>query len=953
MKLKDGDKINAKDGDGNPAKEVTVGASDAEHFSPSYGAENTRTGVKIGESKDTVNPFGGEEAPVEKVEAVTPDTAKGWNIAPKAEAPTSGVLTGQAPTQDVLKGEFDELAKTDEYKNASTEKTNKDEDGNDVSPRWQLFVEKFTPIARPETDVTFTYKDQTTDTAKAKWDLLGQDGKSILDPNGDADGDGVSNQDEINGDSDPFDKDDVPSHTTVDGSKPTPVTPNGEKDQGTGVIVKDQDDKTPTDVTVTDKDGNKVPHTIDPDTGEIKVTPPEGTKGPLKVVITDKDLPEGETTVEVPVKPGLITNGKDEVPANNEPKKLDDKVVNPTPDMTGEVDGVPGAEVEVDPNTGEITVTIPSDTTPGEKTVTIKDKDGHTVGTSTIVVTDKTAPVIDEVKSNAKKITGKGDRPGESITVTFPDGKTVTVETKEDKTFEVEIPEGTTLHNGDVIKAKDGNDNESERTVGASDADTFTPSYGAEGTRTGVKVGESKDTADPFGGKDAPVKAVEVEIPETAKHWTFTPKDQTSGIVTGQAPTNEALAGEFRTFESELKQKGEKVTWDGFAERFQEIAQPTTKVTFTYDDGSSNSADAGWNLLGQDGKSILDKDGDADGDGISNEDEVNKGTNPFDKGDKPSDDSDAVATPAIDDVHEGDDAITGTGEPGSKVTVTHDGKKIGEGVVGKDGKWKVGVPAGVELKQGKTIKVTQVTDGSGTKTAETKVQAPREGAHDHDTTPPTINEIKPGAKEISGKGDHPGEEITVTIPGVKDPIPATTDKDGNWKVDVPAGVDLKPGDTITATDAAGNKATAKVGIDTGKCVASAVGFGLPLIALLPLGLASQIQIPVLSDLAGQVEAQLQAANTRIQQQAGIFNPEMARQAERINAQLRTVGADLGMVVAGIALIAAGVLAGTFIYDACKPGGPSSSVKDLELKGSSGKTTKLSSEPAKKEGKPTK
>ena len=80
---------------------------------------------------------------------------------------------------------------------------------------------------------------------------------------------------------------------------------------------------------------------------------------------------------------------------------------------------------------------------------------------------------------------------------------------------------------------------------------------------------------------------------------------------------------------------------------------------------------------------------------------------------------------------------------------------------------------------------------------------------------------------------------------------------------------------------------------------------------------------------------------------------MARQAERINAQLRTVGADLGMVVAGIALIAAGVLAGTFIYDACKPGGPSSSVKDLELKGSSGKTTKLSSEPAKKEGKPTK
>ena len=934
VEYKDGSKRNV-------TAKVTVTASDTEKYSPSYGAEDTRTGVKIGESKDTVNPFGDETpAEVEKVEAVTPDTAKGWNIAPKADAPTSGVLTGQAPTQDVLKGEFAELAKTDEYKNASTEKTEKDEAGNDVSPRWQAFVKAFTPIARPETDVTFTYKDGTIDEAKAKWDLLGQDGKSILDPNGDADGDGVSNQDEINGDSDPFDKDDVPSHTTVDGSNPTPVAPNGEE-QGTGVIIKDKDDKTPTDVTVTDKNGKTITPTIDPGTGEIKVTPPEGTEGPLKVVITDKDLLEGETTVEVPVKPGLITNEKDEVPAGKDPKTLDDKVVNPTPGMTGEVDGIPGAEVEVDPDTGEITVKIPSDATPGETTVTIKDKDGNVVGTSTIVVTDKTAPVIDEIKSNADKITGNGDRPGEDITVTFPDGKTVTVKTKEDKTFEVEVPEGTTLHNGDVIKAKDGNDNESSREVGASDSDTFTPSYGAEGTRTGVKVGESEDSADPFGGKNAPVKAVEVDTPETAKHWAFTPKDQTSGIVTGQAPTNEELAGEFRTFESELKAKDEKVTWDGFTARFKEIAQPTTKVTFTYNDESSNSADAAWDLLGQDGKSILDKTGDADGDGVSNEDEINEGSNPFDKDSKPSDDSDAVVTPAIDDVHEGDKTITGTGEPGSKVTVTHDGKKIGEGVVGKDGKWTVKVPGDAPLTQGKTVKVTQVTDGSGTKTAEKTVKGPREGDSNKDTTPPTVNPIKPGDKTITGKDDRPNSTIKVTLPNGK-VIETTTDKDGKWKVDVPSGVELKPGDKITATDEAGNKTTAQVGIDTGKCVASAVGFGLPLIALLPLGLASQIQIPVLSDVAAQVDAQLKAVNTQIQQQAGIFNPEMARQVEQVNAQLRTVGADLGMVAAGIVLIAAGILAGTVIYDNCNPNGPKSSVKDLELKGSSGKTTKLSS-----------
>ena len=147
---------------------------------------------------------------------------------------------------------------------------------------------------------------------------------------------------------------------------------------------------------------------------------------------------------------------------------------------------------------------------------------------------------------------------------------------------------------------------------------------------------------------------------------------------------------------------------------------------------------------------------------------------------------------------------------------------------------------------------------------------------------------------------------------------------------------LKTGDEIQVVDGAGNRATAKVGIDTGKCVATSVGFGLPLIALLPIGLATQIQIPGLTEFAAQANAQIQAANTRLQQQLGVFNPQIAAQADAVNAKLAQYGTDIATVVGGLALIAAGILAGTIIYDNCSPTG-GSSVKNLELKGSSGNT----------------
>ncbi|WP_168156404.1 hypothetical protein, partial [Corynebacterium sp. HMSC11D10] len=165
------------------------------------------------------------------------------------------------------------------------------------------------------------------------------------------------------------------------------------------------------------------------------------------------------------------------------------------------------------------------------------------------------------------------------------------------------------------------------------------------------------------------------------------------------------------------------------------------------------------------------------------------------------------------------------------------------------------------------------------------------------------------------------------------------DKDGNIIVSVPEGTPAGEAWVVVKEDGKEiGRFKIQIGetIDTGKCVATSVGFGLPLIALLPLGLATQIEIPGLSDFAAQANAQIQNANTQLQQQLGIFNPQLAAQVEGLNKQLGQYGTDIATVAGGLALIAAGILAGTIIYDNCTPGG-GSSVKDLELKGSSGKT----------------
>ncbi|OIR46040.1 YPDG domain-containing protein [Corynebacterium sp. NML130628] len=574
--------------------------------------------------------------------------------------------------------------------------------------------------------VTVTYPDGSTDTTDANFKL-------------DTDGDGKpdSKDDDDDGDGIPDEKE------KEDGTNPK--APNQNLDYEPG--YEDGSGKPGSDVkigapTFTDKDGKdtKVPEgtkftpgenvpdgvKVDENTGEITVTIPEGANPGDKITVpVEVTYPDGsKDNVDVTVTVTDKDNGA------YEPEYKDGS-------------GKPGTDVTVDKpvfKDGK-----GKETTPPEGTTFEKGE-----GAPKNVTVNEDGSITVKVPEDAK--------PGSKITVpvevTYPDGSKDNV----DVTVTVE-PKGADPADPSVKPEKPTDPSH------GNDLSSLTPGY----DKTVVQPGDTKTATPAFtdkgGKKVTDLNGINTKNPksEGATDWKFTPKDAT---VTGQAPTMEQLAKQFNDKYGKKGSEGRaKLTIDQFKKDFDQVANPV--VTFKVVQGETDKdGQAQFVLVGRDGKTILDPNGDADGDGVNNGDEITNGWNPFD----------------------------------------------------------------------------------------------------------------------------PNEN----------------------------------------------------GFDAGRCAASAVGFGLPLIALLPLGLASQIQIPVLSDVAAQVDAQLKAVNTRIQQQAGVFNPEMARQAEQINAQLRTVGADLGMVAAGIVLIAAGILAGTVIYDNCKPGGPSSSVKDLELKGSSGKSWKLSS-----------
>ncbi|MCQ4614364.1 YPDG domain-containing protein [Corynebacterium pseudogenitalium] len=804
--------------------------------------------------------------------------------------------------------------------------------------------------------VTVTYPDKSTDEAKAKF-KLDTDGDGTPDlTDTDDDGDGIPDDQDSNpkvpnandhfdpnyedGSGKPGEDVKVPAPTFKDKEGNPTTAPDGTKFT--------PGDKVPEGVTV-NEDGSvtvKVPEDAKPGdkiTVPVVVTYPDGSKDTVDVTVTvekpDAPVTPAEKDNEK-FNPGYEDGsgkpGEDvKVPAPT----FKDKEGNPTtaPDGTKFTPGdkVPeGVTVNED---GSVTVKVPEDAKPGDKitvpvVVTYPDGSKDTVDV-TVTVEKPDAPVTPAEKDNEKFNPGYEDgsgKPGDDVKVPAPtfkdkEGNPTTAPDGTKFTPGDKVPEGVTVNEDGSVTVKVPEDAKPGDKITVPVVVTY-----PDGSKDNVDVTVTVEKP------DAPVTPAEKDNEKFNPEYEDG-KGNPGGEVKVPAPTFKDKEGNPTTAPDGTKftpgdkvPEGVTVNEDGSVTvKVPEDAKPGDKITVpvvvTYPDGSKDNVDV---------TVTVEKPTDTE----------------------PSDPSTGPEKPNEDPSHGNDlDSL----QPGYDETHVQPGAT------------KSATPAFTD-KGGK-----KVTDLKGIKVQdnpEAKGYPKAEGATDWKFTPkgatvtgqaPSVEQL---VKQFNGLYGEKGNRKKVDFKQFEEDFgkvakPAVifdlsdgkTTKENQQAQFVLVGQDGKSildpngdfdGDGVTNENEVKNGWNpfdkSDNGRDTGKCVASAVGFGLPLIALLPLGLASQIQIPVLSDVAAQVDAQLQAVNTRIQQQAGIFNPEMARQAEQINAQLRAVGGDLGMVAAGIVLIAAGILAGTVIYDNCNPNGPKSSVKDLELKGSSGKTTKLSS-----------
>ncbi|WP_180950052.1 putative Ig domain-containing protein [Corynebacterium coyleae] len=740
------------------------------------------------------------------------------------------------------------------------------------------------------------------------------------------------------------DRDDNGSEkTTVDASNVTPVDPTEDK-QGTGIIVNNSDKDTK--VSAKDEDGKDVPAVINPDTGEIEVTPGKDVDGPITVTVEDEDLPEGKTEVEVPVKnheKGKDDNGSDKttvdssnvipVDPTNDPQDTGIKVTNPDDDTkvtAKDEDGndVP-AEIDEDGNVivtpgenvdGPIDVTITDPDLPGGKTEIEVPVNGHEKNQddngsdasddkTTVDETGKTpvdptdekqgTGVVVENEDDETKVTAK-DEDGKDVPVVInPDTGEIEVTPGED----VDGPINVTIEDPDLPNSKveveiDVNGHEKNRDDNGSDpanedgttvdGSNITPVNPTDDKQdTGIKVTnpdeDTKVTAKDEDGNDVPV-----EIDENG-NVAVTPGTDVDGPITVTVEDPDLPNGK------------------------AEFEVPVNGHEKGRDDNGSDASDK--TTVDQNDKKSVDPTDEKQGTGV-------KVNNP-DKDTKVSaKDEDGKDIPVEIDPNTGEIVVTPGTDVDGPITVTIEDPDLDGGKteieIDVNGHEKGRDDNGSNASDDKTT----VSPGKSTVTPNGKGQ--------------NVGKVDQGNSDK--KGELTGELVDKDgnlIKGAK----VTIDKDGNIIVSVPEGTPAGEAWVVVKEDGKEiHRFKIQIGetIDTGKCVATSVGFGLPLIALLPLGLATQIEIPGLSDFAAQANAQIQNVNTQLQQQLGIFNPQLAAQVEGLNKQLGQYGTDIATVAGGLALIAAGILAGTIIYDNCTPGG-GSSVKDLELKGSSGKT----------------
>ena len=277
--------------------------------------------------------------------------------------------------------------------------------------------------------------------------------------------------------------------------------------------------------------------------------------------------------------------------------------------------------------------------------------------------------------------------------------------------------------------------------------------------------------------------------------------------------------------------------------------------------------------------------------------------------------------------------------PGTPIDIPNTGGPVKDGTT-----LEVDGPGTAELKPDGTITVTPNDDAKPGDTITVTVKDPEGNAIDtikvtidphpdwNDTKTPANKPVTIPKTTDSGPV-QPGTTVAVT----NGPADATLNPDGS--ITVTPKPEAKKGDKVTVEVKDKNgKTIDTINVDLtspvrdgsslnederNRCIAVSVGFGLPLIALVPIGLALSASIPGLTPVVEQVSNQIQRANSELQRQLGVFNPEAARMSAQLDATLRQFGLSTAQAGSALAALVIGITAAASIASACTPGGGSS------------------------------
>ncbi|MFQ3727466.1 Ig-like domain-containing protein [Staphylococcus equorum] len=510
------------------------------------------------------------------------------------------------------------------------------------------------------------------------------------------------------------------------------------------------------------------------------------------VTVTDVTAPIAPTVTEVTSESAQVTGTGE--PGSTITVKLPDGSV-----ATGTAD-----------NQGNYAIDIPTNVDlvgNEELVVTSTDGAGNVSPETRVTVKDTTAPVapmVNEVTSEGTQVTGTGEA-GSTITVNFPDGNTATGTVDNQGNYVIDIPTTVDLVGNEevVVTSTDGVGNVSPETkITVKDVTAPVAPMVNEVTSEGTQVtgtGEAGSTITvkfPDGntvtGTADDQGNYAIDIPTNVdlvgnEELVVTSTDGAGNVSPETKVTVTDVTAPVAPMVSEVTSEGTQVTGSGEAGSIITVKFPDgSTVTGTADDQGNYAIDIPINvdLVGNEELVVTSTDSSGN---VSPETKVTVT------------DVTAPSAPTMSEVTSEDSQVTGTGEPGSTITVKFPDGSTVTGTADDQGNYAIDIPTNLDLVGNEELVVTS-TDGAGNVSPETRVTVTDVTA----PVAPRVNEVTSEGTQVTGTGEA-GSTITVNFP---DGNTATgiVDNQGNYAIDIPTNVDLVGNEelVVTSTDGAGN-----------------------------------------------------------------------------------------------------------------------------------------------------